>query len=251
MNTTDSTCQEICSGQTTACENAIELNAQDGTSRSLIYKGYWHALELAISELGWTPMSILDVGCGDGTLMSWIARSNQWAKLHAVDFSKDMIALAQTKHGCRVQYKAISQEYNLPYPDQSMDLVLSHAILPSHYHPHRLITEMARVSKEAIIFSTLHPFFFQLVRWLPLSKFWHLNQREKAFYIQPEQITQDLIGDQAIRYALEVNGFDVELVSSPFPFRLYLARHPQRKKTTFLPASKPIKTEKSLSSSLK
>ena len=237
MNTLETPCQEICTGPTEACDNAAELNASDGTSSSLLYKGYWHALEHALSELGWMPMSILDVGCGDGTLISWIARNNQWAKLHAVDFSKDLIALAQTKHGCRVQYKAISKEYNLPYPDQSVDLVLSHAVLPSHYQPHRLISEMARVSKEVIIFSTIHPFFFQLVRWLPLSKFWHLNQRENAFYIQPEQVTQELIGDKAIRYALEINGFEVESVSSPFPFRLYLARNPQRKKSLFQPIS--------------
>jgi ubiquinone/menaquinone biosynthesis C-methylase UbiE len=91
--------------------------------------------------------TVLDVGTGPGVLLVELARRRPDLQLLGVDLSPDMAATARrnvAEFADRVTITA-ADGAALPYPDDSVDLVVS--TLSSHHwdHPDRVVDELARV----------------------------------------------------------------------------------------------------------
>jgi ubiquinone/menaquinone biosynthesis C-methylase UbiE len=76
-----------------------------------------------------TKGKVLDVGTGPGTLVRLIAHSQPGLEVHGIDLSEDMIRLAG-EHSLREQLQdrvhfKVANVGELPYPDQSFDLIVS------------------------------------------------------------------------------------------------------------------------------
>ncbi|MGZ6346478.1 MAG: class I SAM-dependent methyltransferase [Anaerolineales bacterium] len=101
-------------------------------------------LKLLVREMnGSQPGSILDVGCGTGRLLR--AALVHWPKvqLFGVDPAAQMISEA-TRLNPKATFK-LAQAENLPFPDQSMDVVLT-SISFHHWADHQqAVNEIARV----------------------------------------------------------------------------------------------------------
>jgi ubiquinone/menaquinone biosynthesis C-methylase UbiE len=93
--------------------------------------------------------SVLDVGCGTGTLA--IAAARRGAVVHALDPSGELLARARRKAGRKrvpVTFD-VGMGESLPYPDGSFDVVLSSLVLHHLSHDDLLssVREMRRTVK--------------------------------------------------------------------------------------------------------
>ena len=94
--------------------------------------------------------SVLDCGCGPGTITRDIASLVSPGKVTGVDFSADQVALATRE--AKVQGIANAEfrqgsVYELPFADNSFDAVFSHALLEHLKEPVRAAIELKRVLK--------------------------------------------------------------------------------------------------------
>jgi ubiquinone/menaquinone biosynthesis C-methylase UbiE len=91
------------------------------------------------------PNSILDVGCGTGTLLFRLqAQTN--ATLAGLDISTQMLALARQKLGAAVDLRQGDSE-NLPWETHCFDLVCCTFSFHHYPQPDRALAEMRRVLK--------------------------------------------------------------------------------------------------------
>ena len=181
-----------------------------------VRQAYWRAFSLCLSELTWVPASVLDVGCGDATLLSWLARFNPWATLKAVEFNEPLVQLGKTYHPCRVGYQL--QTPALESIEKPVDLVISNAVLNTlpakqqAVHLDRLIG----LSDAAVLVSVVHPWVLPVAKLFKGSKAWQFNERELHCEIQSEQ-TQ-AVSPKGIAAAMAEAGFKPVFTLSPLPF---------------------------------
>lgn len=89
--------------------------------------------------------SVLDVGCGDGTLLGLL--SGEGRTVFGTDISDTAIVVASAK-GFVVKRMA---GYTLPFEDGSFDTVVALDVLEHLYEPEPLLLEMKRVSRRFVI----------------------------------------------------------------------------------------------------
>ncbi len=103
--------------------------------------------ELAILSPG---MHVLDVSCGRGTQSVFYSRHFQ-VKVTGIDIAPKMVATARER--VRLQGLADRIEIdqgdsqNLPYPDDSFDVVINECAVGIPDNPRRVLSEMRRVAK--------------------------------------------------------------------------------------------------------
>lgn len=92
---------------------------------------------------------VLDVACGDGLLLN--ALSQKGAIVSGVDISEEGVKKCKEK-GLDVSIVDIATE-DLPFADDSFDVVTMLDVLEHLYAPEKLLKEATRVSKKYIIIS--------------------------------------------------------------------------------------------------
>lgn len=96
-----------------------------------------------------TPGSrVLDLGCGDGTLLSSLTRNSRVEGV-GVEISQDMIVRCLAK-GVSV-YQADIDRGLSQWDDLSFDYVILNATLQVIHRPYDIISEMLRVGRSAVI----------------------------------------------------------------------------------------------------
>jgi SAM-dependent methyltransferase len=113
-------------------------------------------------EIGWplvgTAQSVLDVGCGTGRGLSWLARSDPALKLYGVEPSESMISIAAKKvTGADLRQ---GDGEHLPFADKSIDVVTATGIMHHVDNPSAVIAEMFRVARKAILISDHNNYAF-------------------------------------------------------------------------------------------
>lgn len=107
--------------------------------------------------------NVLDVACGNGTLLGELMRK---AKINAfgVDFSENMIAIAKARHPNGTF--SISSCTPLTFEDESMDVITVSCAFHHFEEPRAFVNECMRVLKMGGIVYLAEPFFPPLVRWI-------------------------------------------------------------------------------------
>ena len=93
--------------------------------------------------------NILDVGCGTGFFTRLLARGKEKVTLTGLDREDEFIAYATEKareEGYSIRFLE-GDALNLPFPDNTFDVVTSHTFLTSIVDPERCFSEMKRVTK--------------------------------------------------------------------------------------------------------
>jgi 2-polyprenyl-3-methyl-5-hydroxy-6-metoxy-1,4-benzoquinol methylase len=85
-------------------------------------------------------LSILDVGCGSGTLLGLLKRRGFHAK--GVDFSAEAAKIAKDENGVEVAVGSLEEAH---FPDQSFDVVTLFHVMEHVINPHQVLAEVARV----------------------------------------------------------------------------------------------------------
>jgi ubiquinone/menaquinone biosynthesis C-methylase UbiE len=90
---------------------------------------------------------VLDVGTGPGVLLVELARRRADLRLTGIDLSADMVALAERntrEFGDRVSTR-VADVVELPFPDDSFDVVVTSLSMHHWDHPDAAVPELARV----------------------------------------------------------------------------------------------------------
>jgi len=101
-----------------------------------------------IADLIEKKTRVLDVGCGDGTLMEFL-QNNKEIDIRGIEISKNNVQKCITKGLTVIEgdaEKDLSQ-----FPDGSFDFVILSQTLQAFLNPEEVISELLRVGKKAIV----------------------------------------------------------------------------------------------------
>ena len=102
---------------------------------------------------------VLDVGCGDGTLMEYLKNSRK-IDIRGIEISKNNVQKCLSKGLTVIEGDA--EKDLLQFPDSSFDFVILSQTLQAFLSPEIVIKELIRVGKKAIV--TIPNFGFWKVR---------------------------------------------------------------------------------------
>jgi methionine biosynthesis protein MetW len=91
---------------------------------------------------------VLDLGCGDGALLEWLA-ANKKVEARGVELSGSKVQRAIAR-GVSV-YQGDINEGLADYPDQAFDYVILSQTLQETRHPRGVLKEMLRVGRRVIV----------------------------------------------------------------------------------------------------
>lgn len=193
---------------------------------NLIEKAYLSSLHVALTELGWVPRTMLDVGCQRGGLSAVLGKQFLMSQVIGVDPDQDMVDAASAEHCCKLQFRAITDESSLPFANDKFDLVISHGFLNRLDKPGAAMTwlsELMRVTAEGLIITTVSPFGHWVFNTVP-------GLKNTPFFGQTVVMpSYHHVETHEIISRLKRYGFKVEAVLRPFPFQMILTRKPQTK----------------------
>ena len=91
--------------------------------------------------------SVLDVGCGTGSLYSTLAKNPGIQRIHGLDYSESYIAHAKSENsGSRIEFQ-VGDACALPFADGEFDHSLSMLVLQFIPQAEKAIGEMRRVTR--------------------------------------------------------------------------------------------------------
>jgi methionine biosynthesis protein MetW len=101
-----------------------------------------------IGDLVEPNSKVLDLGCGEGDLLEWLA-DNKNVDARGVELFPAKVQRAIAR-GVSV-YQGNMEECVADYPDQAFDYIILSQTLQEVRHPLRILTEIMRVGKRAVV----------------------------------------------------------------------------------------------------
>ncbi len=105
-----------------------------------------------------TKKNILDIGCGTGAIITDIASLTD-GRITGIDIDKRKLEQARkaASHISRITFVE-ADAMNLPFKDETFDLVVSSVVLMYIKDKQKAVTEMVRVTqKNGIVLATMEP----------------------------------------------------------------------------------------------
>jgi ubiquinone/menaquinone biosynthesis C-methylase UbiE len=108
--------------------------------------------------------TVLDAGCGEGFILSEFKNRNIGSHLEGIDFSEDALDIGRKMF----PFLDLKKEdiYNLPYEDNSFDLVICTEVMEHLEKPDKVVDEIMRVSKKYCLFSVPNEPLFMISNFL-------------------------------------------------------------------------------------
>ncbi len=163
---------------------------------------------------------ILDAGCGEGFVVSYLLQENDGliitgmdCSLDAIEMARQMVPLVLSKVEGGVFFD-VGDLREMPYSDDSFDLVMCLEVLEHLPDPHRGLRELGRVTSAHCLVSVPHEPFFRATNFLR-------GKHVPAWGRDPEHL-QHWTAKQ-FRYLVE-QYFEVERFVYSFPWVIALGR---------------------------
>jgi SAM-dependent methyltransferase len=108
------------------------------------------------------PRTVLDAGCGEGFVVSFLKERDPSLQLTGTDLNADAIQYAREHFSDTADFR-IGDIYDLPFETDAFDLVICSEVLEHLDKPERALEELKRVSREHVLITVpLEPYF----QWL-------------------------------------------------------------------------------------
>lgn len=104
-------------------------------------------------------MRVLDCGCGPGTISAGLAKAVGNGTVHGIDQSGPQIAEAVSRHQLHNLTFSANSVYQIPFDDDTFDLVFAHALFEHVGNPEAALREMYRVLKPGGLVGLCSPDF--------------------------------------------------------------------------------------------
>ncbi|MEX2515239.1 MAG: methyltransferase domain-containing protein [Candidatus Paceibacterota bacterium] len=142
----------------------------DSVGKTLISRNIFY--EILDEDLN--NKNLLDVACGDGTDLTYY--QGKGAQISGVDASEELVEIANSKFSKDVV--KVGRMEDLPYEDNSFDLVVSKYALQTSKDLKECLMELARVAKSGatILYLTVHP----------IRQFLEKKEKYRDYYEQEE-----------------------------------------------------------------
>jgi ubiquinone/menaquinone biosynthesis C-methylase UbiE len=168
-----------------------------------------HVMVLCTNN-GLVPATLLEVGAGDGAILRCLANKSFCKSMHAVEVSRSGVQVILGQHIPGLISCQAFNGYNLPFKDDSFDLVILSHVLEHVEYERALLREARRVSKYQVIevpmdFGALENDHFQMLG----PSYGHINvySRSSLRYqlsIENFVVLDDMLG----QYTLAVQEYD-------------------------------------------
>ncbi len=141
--------------------NFIKHTSKNPIQKFLI-NNFYSSLISIIKDL--SPNTILDAGCGEGFTMNKLSKNGIGKEIEGIEYMKEAISLGKKLYSDL----AIKQGsvYELPYKDNSFDLVICTEVLEHLEEPAKALKEILRVSKKYLIISVPNEPLFMVSNFL-------------------------------------------------------------------------------------
>ena len=192
-----------------ASENQKKYQHKNPLQRFLI-KRFQQALYKLIASLNLTTM--LDVGCGEGFLMDYLAKQNIQVKSIGVDINLDAIMNGKDLFPAKEMINGSA--YRLPVPSHSFDLVLCSEVLEHLDSPRDALIEIKRVMKCDCVITVPNEPLFMITNFLRGKNVIRFGNHIE--HIQHWNVT-------TFQKFLKENGLVIKKKSTPFPWIIILA----------------------------
>jgi 2-polyprenyl-3-methyl-5-hydroxy-6-metoxy-1,4-benzoquinol methylase len=202
---------------TVSAEGIVTGNTYDkyGSRNPLVRRlmdGFQRSLEELLDRA--QPVSLLDVGCGEGVLVQRLARHLGSSRVVGVDLEEDSIQAGWARHMAdNLEYRAMDGG-ELPFAAAEFDMVSAIEVLEHVPDPQRTLAEMSRCAERHLLVS------------VPREPLWRaLNMARGAYWSQLGNTPGHLNhwSRRAFIELLRRHGEIVE-VRSPFPWTMLLVR---------------------------
>lgn len=188
--------------------NFIKHTNKNPIQRFLI-KNYYASLTSLAKPL--KAEFILDAGCGEGFTIQQLSKGEIGKTIEGIEYSKDAIAYGK-KLFPDLKFRQGSV-YELPYKDESFDLVVCTEVLEHLEDPIKALREMLRVSKKHLIISVPNEPFFMISNFLRGKNLSRLGNDEGHI---------NHWNAHSLKKFLSQNGVKIKKLSLAFPWILIM-----------------------------
>jgi len=137
----------------------------------------WMELMLDLTSL--RDRSVIDIGCGDGSLTVRYFDQERPRLMAAIDPAATAVAAGKKRAGDRPIEFSVADGHHLPYPDGAFDIAVLQAILHHDDDPRSTLAEALRVAREIIVLEPngYSPILKVLERFSP----YHRDHEERSY----------------------------------------------------------------------
>lgn len=138
------------------------------------------------------PDKVLEVGAGDGSILHYLNEWNFGKELYALEIADSGVALIRDRKLNRLKEANRFDGYQIPYPDDTFDIVILAHVLEHVEHERILIRELKRVAKHIVIEVPLDYRFGVDRRMKHFLNYGHINMYTPTlirFLVQSEGLT--------------------------------------------------------------
>jgi 2-polyprenyl-3-methyl-5-hydroxy-6-metoxy-1,4-benzoquinol methylase len=206
------------SGGVTVSEDGIVTgNTYDkyGSTNPLVRRmmdGFESALDDLLEAA--SPMSLLDVGCGEGVLVHQWAQRLEPARVVGIDLEEPSIQAGWTQRTApNLEYRVMRAE-NLPFAENEFDLACAIEVLEHVPDPEHTLAEMARCAEHRLLVS------------VPREPLWRMLNMARGAYLKDLGNTPGHLNHWSKRSFVKLLSRYGKVVEarSPFPWTMLLVR---------------------------
>ena len=206
------------SGGVTVSEDGIVTgNTYDkyGSTNPLV-KRMMAGFERTLDELftAASPISLLDVGCGEGVLVHQWAQRLGDARVVGIDLEEPSIQAGWARHQApNLEYRTMRAE-NLPFAENEFDLACAIEVLEHVPDPEHTLSEMARCAENRLLVS------------VPREPMWRMLNMARGAYLSELGNTPGHLNHWSKRSFVQLLSCYGKVVEarSPFPWTMLLVR---------------------------